>query len=127
MKRNFALAFSSLAVIILMTQVLHAFPQFNKGFKTLYLENASEDFKQAVTDAKCNLCHDPNKKTDEGKSSKKFRNAYGQALDNLLGKEDKKNKEKIEQALKDIEKEKSPDSEETFGDRIHGGNLPVAP
>lgn len=127
MKRNFTLAFSSLAVIILMTQVLHAFPQFNKGFKTLYLENASEDFKQAVTDAKCNLCHDPNKKTDEGKSSKKFRNAYGQALDNLLGKEDKKNKEKIEQALKDVEKEKAPDSEETFGDRIHGGKLPVAP
>ena len=77
MKRNFALAFSSLAAIILMTQVLYAFPQFRNGFKQLYLENASEEFKQAVTDAKCNLCHDPNKKTDEGKSSKKFRNAYG--------------------------------------------------
>ena len=127
MKRSFALVFSSLAAIILMTQVLHAFPQFSKGFKTLYLENASEEFKQAVKSAKCNLCHDPNKKTDKGKSSKKFRNAYGDALDKLLGKEDKKNKEKIEQALKDVEKEKAPDSEETFGDRIHGENLPVAP
>ncbi len=62
MKRSFALVFSSLAAIILMTQVLHAFPQFSKGFKTLYLENASEEFNQAVKSAKCNLCHDPNKK-----------------------------------------------------------------
>jgi hypothetical protein len=127
MKRKFALTFISLATMILMTQVLYAFPQFGKGFKKLYLETTSDKFKQAVSAAKCNLCHDPTKKTDKGKSSKKFKNAYGQALDKLLGKKDKKNKEKIEQALKDVEQEKAPDSEETFGERLRGGKLPIDP
>ncbi len=75
-----------------------------------------------VETAKCNVCH--------AGSSKKDRNAYGNALADLLDKkEDAKNPEKIRQALEkvagmpsDPAKADSP----TFGALIEQGKLPGA-
>ena len=128
MKRFVALSLGCWIALALVSEKVTAFPQFNKGFKELYAgDDAPEGFKKAVAKAKCNVCHDPNKKTEEGKSSKKFRNPYGEALGKLLGKEDKKNKEKIQSALREVEEEKAPDSDETYGERIESEKLPYGP
>ncbi|MCX7406240.1 MAG: hypothetical protein NT089_10990 [Planctomycetia bacterium] len=95
-----------------------AIKQFFDQFKAIYVKADSTDpkekaFAAAVETAKCNVCH-------EGKS-KKDRNAYGQALAELLDKkEDKENVEKIKKSLETVAAE-SP----TFGDRIKEGKLPV--
>ncbi len=86
-------------------------------------EPKDKAFAEAVEKTKCNVCH-------EGKS-KKNRNEYGKALDELLDrKTDKENKEKIIAALKTVEaKHVDPKDENspTFGDRIKAGKLPVEP
>jgi len=103
-----------------------AFPQFAKEFTAVYCaDSADEAFVAVVKKAKCNVCHDPNKKTEDGKSSKKFKNAYGMALDELLTKDDKKDKEKIHKALKTVEEKKAEGADKTFGELIQAGKLPV--
>ncbi|TWT34919.1 hypothetical protein [Blastopirellula retiformator] len=80
----------------------------------------------AVAEVKCNLCH-------EGKS-KKNRNAYGAAMDELVDKKEfvaarKEDKEKAQKEFTEIlvklEAEKSPTGE-TYGELIKAGKLPVA-
>ena len=120
-------AMTLVAIIGVCAKSVDAFPQFSSGFKKLYLtDDAPEDFKDAVKGAKCALCHDDSKKNDKGKADRKYRNPYGQALDNLLSKDDKKDKEKIREALQEIEGEKAPGSEETFGDRLKNHQFPYA-
>ena len=71
-----------------------AIKQFSDEFKAMYVEDGTP-LAAEVDKAKCNVCH-------VGKS-KKDRNAYGQALSDLLDKkEDKSNKEKIRQALETV-------------------------
>ena len=103
-----------------------AIKQFGEEFKAVYVKPDSTDpadkaLVAAVETAKCNVCH-------EG-SSKKDRNAYGEALAKLLDKkEDAKNVEKIKKALEEVAalpsdpaKADSP----TFGALLKEGKLPA--
>ena len=98
-----------------------AIKQFQDEFKSLYVKEGTP-LAAEVERAKCNVCHVG--------SSKKDRNAYGQALDERLDKKtDKEDKEKIRKMLEEVAalpsdpaKKDSP----TFGDRIKAGMLPVA-
>jgi len=78
---------------------------------------AEKALAAAVETAKCNLCH-------KGKE-KKDRNAYGEALAELLDKkEDAKNVDKIRKALETVAAKASPDGGPTFGELIKAGKLP---
>ena len=96
--------------------------QFNDEFKAVYVKPDSSDpaekaLAAAVETAKCNLCH-------KGKE-KKDRNAYGEALAELLDKkEDAKNVDKIRKALETVAAKASPDGGPTFGELIKAGKLP---
>jgi len=108
-----------------------AIKAFQKQFWAKYLDNnADQDFATIVKkQVKCNICHDPTRKTPTGKSSKKFRNAYGQQLSKLLNrKKDKKNIGKIQKALETVAKLSSNPSDPaspTYGERIKQKKLPV--
>ena len=116
---------SILSFCIITTQQVAAFPQFNSVFKKLYIDkDTPEEFKTLIKKTKCAICHDNTKKKPNGSTDKKFRNPYGEALDELLSKEDKKNKEKIHEALEKIASQKAANSEETYGDRIKKYKLP---
>ncbi|MDA1039356.1 MAG: hypothetical protein O3A37_03570 [Planctomycetota bacterium] len=97
-----------------------AIKQFADEFKAVYVKDGSP-LAAEVEKAKCNVCH-------VGKS-KKDRNAYGQALAELLDKkEDKENKEKIRQALETVASMPSAGAgSPTFGDLIKEGKLPGGP
>ena len=104
-----------------------AVKQFQNEFEKLYVGEGSDSelgklFKEKeLKKFRCLVCH-------QGKKKKKNRNAYGKQLSKLLDKKkDKKNKEKIIEALKKVaemrsnpEDEKSP----TFGELIAEGKLP---
>jgi hypothetical protein len=97
-----------------------AIKQFADEFKAVYVEEGTP-LAAEVEKAKCNVCH-------MGKS-KKDRNAYGQALAELLDKkEDKDNKDKIRQALETVAAKPSAGAgSPTFGDLIKEGKLPGGP
>ena len=129
MKRRRIIVSIAIAFVLGSVGIVNAFPQFNSGFKKLYLgDGAPESLKSAAKEAKCAVCHDDTKLKEDGKTKdRKYRNPYGDALDELLGKEDKKNKEKIREALKEVESQKAPDAEETYGERLEKGQLPFEP
>lgn len=102
-----------------------AIKQFRDAFVAKYVKLDSSDpkdkaFAAAVEAANCNLCH-------KG-TSKKKRNAYGEALDGLLDrKTDKDDKEKIAAALDKAATMKANPKDAkspTFGQRIAEGALP---
>jgi hypothetical protein len=99
-----------------------AIKQFQDEFKAVYVKADSSDpaekaLAAAVETAKCNVCH-------KGKE-KKDRNAYGNALADLLDKkEDAKNMEKIRKALETVAAMPSTDGGPTFGELIKMGKLP---
>lgn len=101
-----------------------AIKEFFDEFRAVYVkpDSTNESDKAlvaAVETAKCNVCHVG--------SNKKERNAYGNALADLLDKkEDKKNAEKIRQALDTVAAMPSADGGPTFGDLLKQGKLPVA-
>ena len=112
-------------VLTLNMGSVSAFPQFNSVFKKLYIGTETpEEFQTLIKKTKCAICHDNTKKKPNGSTDKKFRNPYGEALDELLSKEDKKNKEKIREALEKISSQKAPNSDETYGDRLKNYQLP---
>ena len=116
-----------IVIVIILTACRSAFgyTQFKTGFKKLYVSaHTPQEFKDLVFKASCAICHDQNEKKPSGTLNKKFRNPYGEALDELLGKADKGNKEKIYEALKAIESRKAPDSDKTFGELIDSNQLP---
>ena len=96
-----------------------AIKQFFDEFKTMYVKDGSPLAAEVET-AKCNVCH-------VGKS-KKDRNAYGNALAELLDKkEDAKNVEKIRKALETVAAMPSDPAKAdapTFGALIEQGKLP---
>jgi hypothetical protein len=104
-----------------------AFPEFKKEFDKKYVGDESTETQQAIAAAvkvaKCNVCHDPNKGPD-GKVSKKNHNAYGEALQKFVGKKDKKDMPKIQDALIKVEAMKNGEGP-TFGDLLKQGKLPV--
>jgi len=102
-----------------------AIKQFFDEFKGMYVKpDSSEANDKAlaaeVETAKCNVCH--------AGTSKKERNAYGNALADLLDKkEDAKNVEKIRDALKTVAAMPSGTDGATFGDLLKQGKLPGGP
>ncbi len=106
-----------------------AFPTFYKAFDKTYLgDKTTEAQKALVADIKrvkkCNIGHDP-RKDENGKASKKNRNAYGQALAKFLSEKDKKNLEKALEVLPKVEGQRAKDAKKTFGELIKEGKLPV--
>ncbi len=117
------------AVMSLKTDSAQAYSQFGKGFVKVYVGEETTDAQKSLAAAykaakKCYVCHDPNKKTDEGKSSKKFRNAYGDALHKYITKKDKKDEAKILASIKKVEGLKAEGASLTFGELIKAGKLP---
>jgi hypothetical protein len=119
LSRNAVLAVAVVGGIVAQRPAL-AYKEFFDEFKTVYVM-PDTPLAAAVETAKCNVCH--------AGTSKKERNAYGEALDKLLDKGDKKDAEKIRKALEEVaalpsdaEKKDSP----TFGALIKEGKLPVA-
>jgi hypothetical protein len=106
-----------------------AFPEFKKEFDKKYIGDESTPEQKAIAAAvkvaKCNVCHDPNKGPD-GKVSKKNRNAYGEALHKFIGKKDKKDLPKIQDALVKSEAMKNGDGP-SFGELLKAGKLPIEP
>jgi hypothetical protein len=101
-----------------------AIKEFFDEFKAVYVKPDSSDANDKalvaeVETAKCNVCH--------AGSNKKERNSYGNALADLLDKkEDKKNPEKIRQALDTVAAMPSADGAPTFGELLKQGKLPGA-
>ncbi|HUT93863.1 MAG TPA: hypothetical protein VMY37_30650 [Thermoguttaceae bacterium] len=104
-----------------------AIKPFSDQFRAKYVkEKPANDrekaLAEAVTKAKCLVCH-------EGKS-KKNRNPYGKQLAELLDKKtDKENVEKIHKAMDKVAKMKSDAKKKdspTFGELIAAGKLPGA-
>ena len=99
-----------------------AIKEFFDEFKAVYVKPDSADANEKalaaeVETAKCNVCH--------AGSSKKERNAYGNALADLLDKkEDKKNADKIRKALETVAAMPSAHGGPTFGDLLKQGKLP---
>lgn len=114
------------AVVALMvgasSRPAFAIKEFFDEFKAVYVKPDSSDANEKalaaeVETAKCNVCH--------AGSSKKERNAYGNALADLLDKkEDKKDTAKIRAALETVAAKPSGDGKPTFGELIKQGKLP---
>lgn len=99
-----------------------AYVDFQKAFVAKYVtDDTSKDFAKLVKKkAKCFLCH-------QGKN-KKNDNVYGEHLDVLLEKADRKNKEKVMAALDEVAKLHSVPGDEsspTYGELIADEKLPV--
>jgi len=131
------LAFNSVVVCIAvglsltgLSSAAFAIKPFQEHFAKIYAgDDANEEFKALVDEAKCNVCHIA--KEDK----KKVRNVYGKALQELLEKDEfpiaefKKDQEKYAERLKELfkksEGEKSGDEKhKTFGDRMKANLLP---
>ena len=107
-----------------------AIKQLADQFKKLYLtDKATPEFKAAIEEAKCNVCH------VEKEKKKKVRNYYGNAVHEALEKDKfplaelKKSPEKLADRLNDIfkklEEEKSEDAEKrTYSARMKANLSP---
>lgn len=128
---SLAATFALTITFITAVDEAHAIPQFKKEFDAKYVDEDSDDpvkieFAEKVKEAKCNVCHFGKKKKD--------RNSYGNALAELLDKkEDKENKEKIQESLDKVAGMKTNPEDEnspTYGELFNSGDLPedkVAP
>jgi cytochrome c553 len=133
----------AVVVSILGVSTTSAMTKFNKAFEAKYVKDSdSDDLKAAYKTAKCYTCH------IKGEKSKEVRNAYGDALAELIpgdvkarlkaasdagatkeeskelksAEEDKILKE-LEEAFDKAEEIASPTGD-TFGERIKAGKLP---
>ncbi|MEQ8848319.1 hypothetical protein [Botrimarina sp.] len=110
----------ALAAVAGVAATADAFPQFQKQFLIVYAgEDSNPDFAVVVKDAKCFVCHQGKKKTN--------RNPYGEALHEYIGKKDRKDDAKIQDALAKVaEQSSNPDDPAApkFGDLIAEGKLP---
>ena len=116
-----------IVVVIVLTACSSVFgyAQFKTEFKKLYVSaHSPQEFKDLVFKASCAICHDQNEKKPSGTLNKKFRNPYGEALDELLDKGDKKDKLKIQEALKKVADQKYSGYDKTYGKRIENHQLP---
>jgi hypothetical protein len=102
-----------LSVILGLGGSAEARPAYLKVFGSTY-----EKLKKDTEDKKCNVCHYGD--------SKKNKNDYAKAVGGQLGGTNLKeaDKDKIVEALKKAEKEKSSVEGKTFGDLIADGKLP---
>lgn len=98
-----------------------AFPQFQKEWDKLYLaDHSNEDFvKHVKKEAKCWVCHQGKKKSNH--------NPYGIHFVGVIGKEDKKDVEKMLDIFKKVAKmhtDPKDESTPTYGALIEKGQLP---
>jgi hypothetical protein len=92
-----------------------AFPNFKIQFDKRYLIEGSPLHKAVNGKTTCNICH-------VGMNKGRL-NDYGSALGRLLGSDDIRNYEKIQQVLEKVESEKTGTT--TFGELIKEGKLPT--
>lgn len=98
-----------------------AWKQFGTHWKEVYLEDHEDkEYAEMVSKkAKCHLCHQGRKK--------KHNNPYGKEFEGLIGKEDRKDDEKIVKAIKEVGKRRSdPDDHKSplYDELIAQGKLP---
>ena len=86
-------------------------PQYMKAFNTAY-----PALKAEAEAAKCGVCHPEEKKS--------VRNDYAKAFGMGLPEKNTKAEDKLAEALKKAEAEKSGTDGKTFGDLIKDGKLP---
>ena len=104
-----------LVVWLIPPSTTMAFIQFHSEFKKLNItEQTPPEFKKLIRETRCAICHDSTKKKPSGSLDKKFRNPYGEALDEL----------KIQEALKTIANQKYSGYDKTYGKRIEDYQLP---
>lgn len=122
---SLAATFALSVTFVTSVDEAYAIPQFKKEFDAKYVDEDSDDpvkqgFAEKVKEAKCNVCHFGKKKKD--------RNSYGNALAELLDKkEDKSNKEKIQESLDKVSAMKTDPNDEnspTYGELFDSGDLP---
>jgi cytochrome c553 len=131
MKKAFWILSAAAVIGGLIISSAQAVPEFKKEFDAKYVNKDSTDatvktFSEAAGKANCLICHGKNA---AGKQDTKIRNAYGQSLNKLLKKTDKKDVMKIQKALDTVAAEKSDPNDaasKTFGDLIKDGKLPVS-
>ena len=99
-------------VVMSATRPAEARPAYNTEFPKTYPK-----LEEKHKTVKCGTCH-------VGTEDKKTRNDYGKALGKALGAPNVKEADKIKEAMKKIEKEKSSTEGKTFGDLIEAGQLP---
>lgn len=128
--KNFLMVALVLAISTSAARPAFAIKQLADQFKKLYLtDKATPEFKAAIEDAKCNVCH------VEKENKKNVRNYYGNAVHEALEKDKfpvaafKKSPEKFAERLNDIfkklEEEKSGDAEKrTFSARMKANLSP---
>lgn len=109
-----------------------AIKQLNDHFKKVYAgDEANEDFKKLVDEAKCNVCHVARE------NKKNVRNPYGKALHEALEEaefpladfkkdpENEKYTKQLNKILEDVAKMESGDEKyKTFADRMKANLLP---
>lgn len=122
--RTFALTMvCATAVLGLGADSAFAIAPFQVEFYKLYLtDHPDEEFvKYVKKEAKCHICH-------QGKKPGPHHNAYGVHLVDLLdAKTDKKDKEKIKEALEKVaamHSDPKDDKSPTYGELIKAGKLP---
>ncbi len=139
MNRAAWLLLGVLAIVAYGASQARAIDEFEKAFKEKYVDTSNDpQFKKAVEDANCNLCHVSRKK-------KTVRNDYGKALSKFMGGTVKKDLDAAQasggdaghqaamdkilktfgEALDKVADEKSP-SGKTFGELIKDGQLPAS-
>ena len=115
-----------LVTIAWSIQSASALPPFNKEWTAKYVEgNSNARFVEAVSTAKCNVCH-------EG-TSKKQHNAYGKVVQKYLTKakyneikeDEAAGKKYILEGLQKAEAEKGGNGK-TYGEMLKSGTLPGA-
>ncbi|WP_166820457.1 hypothetical protein [Thalassoroseus pseudoceratinae] len=112
---SFAIGTFAIALGFVMVDAsqLHARPKYLAVFTKEY-----SGLKASIDKARCAVCH-----PTANNRKKKVRNDYGKALGKALGAANVSDTDKIKNALKKIESEKS-ESGKTFGDLIKAGKLP---
>jgi hypothetical protein len=123
--RNVVLLALVSCIALAAARTASAVPAFNKEFENKYIKKEpATDSEKALAASfakvKCNVCH-------TGKT-KKVRNEYGKALDELLDKKtDIKDIPKIQAALEKVSTLKSDPKDPaspTFGELLEQGKLP---
>lgn len=127
MRKLFCAAFALVACAWATEDAL-AIKTFQEAWNKYYIEGEGKmkDLKDQVAEAKCNVCHVQGEK-------KTVHNAYGEALEELLDKdnykatrvkeEPEKVQKELEEAFKKVEDHKGP-GDMTFKQRMEKGMLP---
>jgi hypothetical protein len=128
--RQFSVTLLLMFVATLAAQSSHAFVEFHKQWVAMYIDEnddseATKEYIKLVAKGKyrCLVCHQGKKKTNH--------NPYGDHFVGVIGKDDKKDDEKIIKVLTEVGKlpfdpEADPDAEDTvtYNDRIAEKKFP---